>query len=233
MLSFKSVFLGLVLLVLPAPVVFSQAPSASDPVILRTLQQELDRAMSSLSKADPAAYFISYAASDDSNAVIAASNGAVLANVDRHERTVDISVRVGGRELDNTHGENRFHSVISTSLPLDDRADAMARVLWLNTDRMYKRAAQAYLEVKTNTKVRADEEDASPDFTSEKPQVFAGKISPAPVFNHREWEERLRRLSTIFAKYPDLERSSVMLIVQDGKRYFVSSEGAGSWTDIL
>jgi len=226
MLSFKSVFLGLVLLVLSAPAVYSQATSTSDPLIMRTLQAELDRAMASLGKADPAAYFISYAASDDSNAVIAASNGALIANLDRHDRTVDISVRVGGRELDNTHGDNRFHSVVTAALPLDDRADAIARVLWLNTDRMYKRAAQAYLEVKTNTKVRAEEEDASPDFTSEKPQTFAGKTAAAPVFNHREWEDRVRRLSSIFEKYPDIERSSVMLVVQEGKRYFVSSEGA-------
>jgi TldD protein len=226
MLSFKSVFLGLALLVLCVPAVHSQGASTSDPVIMRTLQQELDRAMTTLGKADPAAYFISYAASDDSNAVIAASNGALIANLDRHERTVDISVRVGGRELDNTHGDNRFHSVVTASLPLEDRADAIARVLWLNTDRMYKRASQAYLEVKTNTKVRAEEEDVSPDFTSEKPQTFAGKNIPMPTFSHGEWEDRVRRLSSIFAKYPDIERSSVMLVVQEGKRYFISSEGS-------
>ncbi len=227
MQSFKALFLGLVLLVLSTPAVFAQAGSSSspDPVLLRTLQQELDRAMTSLSKADPAPYFISYAASDDSSVVIAASNGALLADANRHDRTVDISVRVGSRDLDNTHGENLFHSVVTTALPLDDRADAISRVLWLNTDRMYKRAAQAYLEVKTNTKVRAEEEDSSPDFTTEKPQVFAGKMAAAPVFDHREWEERVRRLSAIFSKYPDIERSTIMLLVQDGKRYLVSSEG--------
>jgi len=202
------------------------ASVSPDQVLLQTLQHELDRAMASLSKADPAPYFISYSANDDSSAVIVGSNGALLANADRRNRSVDVSVRVGSRDLDNTHGENRFHSVITTTLPLDDRADAIARVLWLNTDRMYKRAAQAYLEVKTNTKVRAEEEDSSPDFTSEKAQVFTGKLVAAPSFNHREWEDRVRRLSAIFNKYPDIERSSVILVVTDNKRYFVSSEGA-------
>jgi len=32
---------------------------------------------------------------------------------------------------------------------------------------MYKKAAQGYLEVKTTTKVRADEEDSYPDFSTE------------------------------------------------------------------
>jgi predicted Zn-dependent protease len=217
-----------VLLVLPVRAVIAQSGSSvgPNPVLLQTLQQELERAMTSLGKADPAPYFISYSANDDSSAVIVGSNGALLANVDRRDRTVDVSVRVGSRELDNTHGENRFHSVVTTTLPLEDRADAISRVLWLNTDRMYKRAAQAYLEVKTNTKVRAEEEDSSPDFTSEKPQVYNGKLVATPTFNHREWEDRVRRLSAIFNKYPDIERSTIMLIVQDDKRYFVSSEGS-------
>jgi len=205
---------------------FAQTAVSPNSVLLQTLQSELDRAMALLAKADPAPYFISYSANDDASAVIVASNGALVANVDRRDRSVDVSVRVGSRSLDNTHGENRFHSVTTTQLPQDDKADAIARVLWLNTDRMYKKAAQSYLEVKTNTKVRAEEEDSSPDFTSEKAQVFTGKLTATPTFNHREWEDRVRRLSAIFNKYPDIERSNVILIVNDNKRYFVSSEGS-------
>src|SRR5689334_22105836 len=131
------------------------SPAAKPPVLLSTMQQELDRAVTSLKTADPAPYFISYNASDESMALIAATSGAMLANMKRHERSVDITVRVGNRDLDNTHGDNRSTAVISASLPMEDRPDAIARVLWINTDRMYKRAAQTFLEVKTNTKVRA------------------------------------------------------------------------------
>jgi predicted Zn-dependent protease len=45
-------------------------------------------------------------------------------------------------------------------------------------------------------------------------------------FNSKEWEDRVRRLSSIFAKYPEIENSTVMLVVQNSTRYFVSSEGA-------
>ncbi len=225
---FKSLFAGLFLCLLAAPALFGQSatPGSADPQLLKTMQQELDRAMSSLSKADPAPYFISYSVNEEFGTVIMASSGALVANMNRHDRTADISVRVGNRELDNTHGENRFNAITSASLPLDDKPDAIARVLWLNTDRMYKKAAQGYLEVKTNTKVRAEEEDPSPDFSVEKPQSFTAKETPAPKFDQHEWENRIRRYSAIFSKYPDIENSTVVLLVQDSTRYFVSSEGS-------
>lgn len=212
---------------LAAPLLHAQTdPKGNgDPVLLRTLQQELDRAMTSLSKAEPAPYFISYSASEVSGGAIIASNGAILGNFQRHERSVDVSVRVGGRDLDNTHGENRFSAITTTTLPLEDKADAIARVLWLTTDRMYKRAAQSYVEIKTKTKVRAAEEDSSPDFSAEKPEVSVGKIAVPPSYDEKAWADRLRRYSSIFAKRPEIENSSVMLLVGYSARYFVSSEG--------
>jgi TldD protein len=228
MSSYKSFFIWLILVVMPVPAVLGQGSSkaGSDPVLMKSLQQELDRAMTSLGKAEPAPYYISYSAADQSGNILAASNGAIVAQLNRHERSVDISVRVGSRELDNTHGEHRFNAVTTASLPVEDRPDAIARVLWLNTDRMYKRAAQTYLEVKTNTKVRAQEEDSSADFSQEKPQVYNGKAVAPPQFDEKQWQERLRRYSAIFAKYPEIENSTVMLVVQNSTHYFVSSEGS-------
>jgi TldD protein len=228
MSSPKHLFVWLFLAILCVPAFSQQSSSpgqAGDPALMKILQQELDRAMTSLSKADPAPYFISYSAGDDVSTVIAGSNGALLANINRHDRNVDISVRVGGRDLDNTHGENRMSSVITAALPVEDKADAIARVLWLNTDKMYKHAAQTYLEVKTNTKVRADEDDNSADFTTEKAQSYTGPAVPQPTFDQKDWEGKVRKLSAIFTKYPDIENSTVMLVVQTGTRYFVSSEG--------
>jgi TldD protein len=229
MLSSKSFLLGFLLAAVTISTSSAQAAGSSgngDSVLMRTMQQELDRAMASLGKADPAAYFISYSADDDTRGYVVASNGAIVADVGQHERSVDISVRVGDRELDNTHGENRFNGIGSTTLPLDDKADAMARVLWLNTDRMYKKAVQAYLEVKTRSKVRAAEEDSSADFSTEKPEVHNGKAVLPQNFDRKAWEERLRRYSAIFAKYPQIENSTVVLQVRFATHYFVSSEGA-------
>lgn len=226
-MQLRSFFLILLLALVS---LFAHAQSSqttnADPVLLRTMQQELDRAMTSMSKSDPAPYFISYSVDEESGHVIVASNGAIVADVGRHERSADISVRVGDRDLDNTHGENRLNGLSQTSVPLDDKPDAIARVLWLNTDRMYKKAAQIYVEVKTKTKVRAEEEDPSPDFSSEKPQVSIGKAVQLPQFDERAWQEKVRRFSAIFNKHPEIENSTVMLLVDAPTQYFVSSEGS-------
>jgi predicted Zn-dependent protease len=224
----RSLSFGLILATFFVSAALGQSSQSSNPnpVLLKTLQQELERAMSSLSKADPPPYFMSYSIDEEFGRVIMASNGAIVANVGRHERNADISVRVGNPELDNTHGENRFHGVTTASLPLDDKPDAIARVLWINTDRMYKKAAQTFVEVKTNTKVKAEEEDSSPDFTSEKPQVSIGNATLPPKYDQKEWEDRIRRYSAIFNKYPDIETSTVMLMVDNPTQYFVSSEGS-------
>lgn len=219
-------FLLLAFFLTPIAPAQSSQSSNPDPVLLQVMQQELHRAMSSLAKADPVPYFISYSVDEQFGRVIIGSNGAIVANVERHERTADISVRVGSRDLDNTHGENRFHAVTTAALPLDDKADAIARVLWLNTDRMYKKAAQTYLEVTTSTKVRADEDDPSPDFSNEKPQVYAGKAIAMPKFDQHEWEDKIRRLSALFNKYPEIENSTIMLLVEAPTQYFLSSEGS-------
>ena len=182
--------------------------------------------MSSLSKADPAPYFISYDTADQYASIIMASNGALVASMYRHERSADISVRVGSSQLDNTHGEQHPGAIVTAAVPMDDKPDAIARVFWINTDRMYQKAAQTLLEVKTNTKLHADEEDSSADFSTEKPQVYIGEAALPPSFDRQAWEERVRRYSAIFAQYPEIESSTVMLLVDTPTRYFVSSEGS-------
>src|SRR5262249_51043543 len=120
MSSLRLALLGLFLLTTLAPSASTQASKPksasqptkshsanSNPVLLQTMQQELDRAMAALGKADPAPYFISYSAREQSATVIAASQGALLTSGSRHDRLADISVRIGSPDLDNTHGENR------------------------------------------------------------------------------------------------------------------------------
>jgi TldD protein len=132
---------------------------------------------------------------------------------------------VGTPQLDNTHGQSRGSGMTSGSLPLNDDPDAEARVLWELTDRAYKRAAPAYLNVKTNNAVQAEEEDKSPDFSKEKPQTHVGEKLAEPSFDRSAWESEIRRLSGAFRKYADVYYSTVMLQVSSTNSRMVSSEG--------
>ncbi len=66
-------------------------------------------------------------------------------------------------------------------LPLTDDREALARSLWLATNTGYGTALDNYLRVKTEARVRAKEEDSSPDFSQETPQVYLGKPAPPVV----------------------------------------------------
>ena len=205
----------------------ASAPSASagDP-ILKVMQGELSRASGSLSKTDPAPYFLSYTVNDQDIVVLVGAYGSLLTDAALQRRQADVVMRVGSPALDNTHGQSRASGMTSGSLPLGDDPGAISRVLWELTDREYKRAAPAFLNVKTNTAVRAEEEDKSPDFSKEAPQTHAGEALKPHAFDRAAWEGEIRRLSGAFRKYPGVYFATVVLQVQDSTSRLVSSEGA-------
>ena len=49
--------------------------------------------------------------------------------------------------------------MVSGVLPYGNDPNSLSHVLWELTDRAYRRSSPAYLNVKTNTAVRAEEED--------------------------------------------------------------------------
>ena len=111
-------------------------------------------------------------------------------------------------------------------LPLTDDREALALSLWLATNTGYGNALDNYLRVKTEAQVRAKEEDSSPDFSQESPQVSIGKAAPPVVVDKAEWERRVSALSKVFREYPDVYQNVVMLTVQNETDYFASSEGS-------
>ena len=106
----------------------------------------------------------------------------------------------------------------SGALPLGDDPDAISRVLWELTDREYKRAAPAFLNVKTNTAVRAEEEDKSPDFSKQTPQMHTGEPLTVPGFDRTAWEGEIRRLSGAFRKYAEVYSGTVIAAGGDFER---------------
>ena len=200
------------------------AAAASD-LVLKTMQEELARATAGLAKSDPAPYFLSYTVYDQNMTILAGAYGSLLTNTVVRRRQADVTMRVGSPALDNTHGQARASGMSSGSLPFGEDADAIAHVLWELTDREYKRAAPTFLNVKTNTAVRAEEEDKSPDFSKETSVHHTGEALTVPAFDKAAWEDEIRRLSGEFRKYPDVYFASVVLQVQSANQRMVNSEG--------
>jgi TldD protein len=204
----------------------TSAPKVTADPILQVMQTELARATTGLAKTEPAPYYLSYTVNDQDLVVLIGSYGSLLTDAGLRRRQADVTMRVGSPTLDNTHGQSRSSGMTSGSLPLGDDPHAIARVLWELTDREYKRAAPAYLNVKTNTAVRAEEEDKSPDFSKEAPQTHAGQPLTVPGFDRAAWAGEVRRLSGAFRKYSDVYFGTVTVQVQNSNARLVSSEGA-------
>jgi predicted Zn-dependent protease len=206
--------------------VLAQVCSAQPAPLLDILKAELLRNFSILSdKADPAAYFLSYGVVEQDSAIYGGVLGALQTAERRRGRVIDVSVRVGSRELDNYHstrGERpRFNS--PSLLPLDDEPLEIRRRLWLETDETYRRAAQRLMTLKTSTQVRRDAEDQSADFSKEQPSVYIGAGQRLRI-NESEWEQKVRDWSDGFRKYPSILASNVTAALTAETRHLVNSE---------
>jgi TldD protein len=206
------------------PIGAFSSPTTSD-VLLDTMQRELKRATAALAKSDPAPYFISYSVHDIAAYTVGATSGSLFISTKVNRRQADVMMRVGSPTLDNTHGQSRPTGISSGMLPLDDDADATARVLWQLTDREYEQASAAFLRVKTNQAVRSEEEDKSPDFSQDQPETHFDGARPKVALDQKVWEERARKISAGFLKYPEVYASVVMLESAASRSYLTTSEG--------
>jgi len=218
------------------PALHAQQPA---PPLLDAMTTELHRAFTSLGRPASGAaptsaasdkqlppYFLSYSVADASFVSVRASYGALAESTANRVRVADVQVRVGSPALDNSHGTHRASAVNSVQMPLGDDREALARSLWLATNTGYGNALDNYLRVKTETEVRAKEEDTSPDFSQQAPQTHIGAVAPPILIDRAAWEQRARELSRVFRGFPGVNRNMVQLTVQNETDYFASSEGS-------
>ena len=208
----------------------AQGPESSP--LLRAMEEELERSMNELSgNADPPPYFMSYSVTETEQTRLASSYGALRSNTSRRSRLLDVEVRVGDYQLDNTH-EVRDAMPFArlpdfsgpVAIPLEDDIDAIKSILWLHTDRKYKAAADQLVKVETNQAVTVDEEDASADFSRESPEVAIGSLASIAI-DVEPWRERLKEYSALLDSYPEIHESNATLIAVATNKYLVNSEG--------
>lgn len=190
------------------------------------MQRELQRAQTDLGKLDPAPYFLSYSVYDQHVAIVIGSEGSLVNSTQAGLRTAGVTMRIGTPALDNAHEENRNSAIGSGMLPLTDDPDAIAHELWRLTYDEYRKASRAYLNVKTDTQVHAEEEDTSPDFSQERPQNHVDYSDSGPVPDGKALEQFVRQYSAPFRKYPYIYSSAVVITGQQTRLHFVSSEGS-------
>jgi len=211
-----------------------EVPSETLPdPLLGVLAEEVERSMGTLaSLPDPRPYFVSYLVTDGRSASIRASFGGILSSEDERKRTLDVDVRVGSPEFDNTHPARGSDLLVrsdldypSWQLPLDSQPGMLERTLWVALDTQYRRAVEEYIKVKGNVRVRAETGAASDDFSQEPPLEFVQKPQRLE-FDREALTEKLREYSALFRDEPDIYTSSVSFQAEEVTRYLANSEGS-------
>jgi TldD protein len=215
--------------VLPLAVVKAGPPDAPKPSpLIPTMKAELDRSLKALSAQDPPAYFIGYTLTDTQRATVSGSNGALLSSDEGRNRWLEVTVRTGSYELDNTHkvdGRQPTNGGPGTNAPVDDDGDVLRRVLWLETDKQYRAAAEALIKVKTGNEVKVQtEEGRAPDFSRDKPQTSIGPWVSFTL-DRKPWEEKTRAYTKYFRESQAVINSIVTFTAQAQNAIQVTSEG--------
>ena len=193
------------------------------------MQQELDREMAVIGKADPPAYFLSYTVTDSQRSEVTGSNGALLSSQEQRSRWLEGQVRVGSYQLDNTHRVGNdgpgFPGSFGEPVPVDDDPAVLKRAMWRETESQYRAAAEAFIKVKTGKDVQVQTlEQGAPDFSQEKPQVFSGARASYTLDRH-PWEDKVRLYTHSFRSSALILNSIVTFSAQAQNQYHVTTEG--------
>jgi predicted Zn-dependent protease len=201
---------------------------AQAPPLIRILADEMDRNFRILKeKADPAPYYLAYEVTDQQGAAVTATLGALKASNGDRSRVLDVTLRAGSPKLDNYHpmGGDWARFTAGIPLPVEDSAPAIQRAVWLETDRVYRLAAERLTKIRTNKEVKTAAEDDSADFSPASASVKF-ETPPKLDFPADEAAARARKLSAAFSKYPAVVSSFVALTARRDTNWFVDTEGS-------
>ncbi|MGA2484159.1 MAG: metallopeptidase TldD-related protein [Candidatus Acidiferrales bacterium] len=196
--------------------------------LIDAMQAELDRSIKAFGTLDPPAYYIGYTVTDTQRAEVSGSNGALLSSSEGRIRWLEVEVRAGSYELDNTRKvDERAPGYTSpgTTAPVDDDPQVLRRDIWLETNRQYRNAAEALIKIKAKKEVNVETAEAwAPDFSREQPHVWFG---PRVAFSldRKPWEDRVRRYTRYFRDSAAIINSIVTFSALAQNDYQVTSEG--------
>lgn len=203
-------------------------PAAKRSPLIAAMQAELDRSLKTFGTQSPPAYFIGYTVTDSQRANVSGSNGALLTSTEDRNRWLEVSVRTGSYQLDDSHkvGDKEMpNGGPGAPVPVDDDADVLRRAIWLETDRQYRAAEQAYIKIKTGKEVKVESlEGGAPDFSQEKSHVFIGP-QVAIAVDRKPWEEKVRAYTKAFRDSTAVINSIVTFTAQAQNDFQVTSEG--------
>ena len=196
------------------------------------MRQELARSLATLRAQPTPPYFLSYDITEVRSAAVRGAFGTITASGDSRHRVLGVDLRVGTPQFDNTHevaggfpSFGFFERYALAAIPLDDDTLAIRRVIWYQTDRLYKRAVERLARARASAQLRVSPEDTSPDFSREPAVTHLDPVTEIS-FDRASWERRIRAYTAPFARYSDIYDGDASLQVEGETRWYVNSDGS-------
>jgi len=211
--------------------VFVGLAQSGDDIMLKAMQDEIDRSMKELTLPTyDKPFFILYNVIDEKTCFINASLGSLDHSDDTPVRVKNSTrVLVGDYAFNDESLEDNLFSqstALEIALPVDDDYFGIRRSFWSTTDKVYRDAAKHFAKHKETLKEtgKALEEIPHRSFAKSNAVQILKTTAPA-VFDKAAWEKTIRNLSALYLHHPSIERSNVILQYVRGYNYIVTSEG--------
>ena len=188
--------------------------------VLDVMHGELMRSFDVLQDEEEPPYYLSYEVTQDVTLSVSGSYGEIGGIVDRSHRELDIDLRVGSHELDNTHFGARGGS---TSISIES-PKAIRNTLWYATNREFRNSVAQFSQVRSAMQSRVEEEDKSGDFSPASKEEFRSDIYELDA-ELVELEDKVRRYGSQFKHADHIIFNRVTVSGSVETRWFVNSDG--------
>lgn len=201
--------------------------SASEDVLLKTLQHQADSLIQVYKKTSIPAYFLSYRVDKEEQFRMSALSGSLTDNRSSRQSVLTIQIRVGSEEMDNFYTIYNCSDGVSQTktikLPLDDNELIIAQIINFETEKAYREACQQYAQVLSKLSDRQYTHEKKGEYV--KPLPYAYYEMPIESIFYDETEVRLLMESATGDILQNVECAAAFQC-DNNRKYFVSSEGA-------
>jgi TldD protein len=217
--------------------------------IIDAVAEEMNRSMTSLQiEGAPKPYHIAYKITEVDVNDVAASLGQTTSKRNRHFVNIEVRVRVGSPQFDNTNfvvpQADELDGVVGFNLPLEATPRIARRVAWLITDQAYKEAlVQLRVKLESRRAGGASRPVDVPSFSNlngQAPKAEDKKAPPPPgpyvvvaeepilvpvSESLDEIEGRAKMLSALFRDQTHIRDSRVAVTSYLERRWYITTEG--------
>ena len=220
---------SLVLLSLVGISLYAQV-RGQDP-LLDILRSELHYQFNEMQNLEQPPHFMDFRVVDNTMRSVQTEFGAVTNVIHTRVRNFVPSVRVGTMEFDN---QIEPHQTVFTrsgghtvSLPLNDDALAIKQIIWDECFNRHRRAIDDFERAVARRQLHVELEDRAPSFVEAPIEIYFEPPLTSDItdFDEEYWAERMKRISAMFLRNPDIATGTANVTFNYQRRYYLNSEG--------